>query len=527
MNTYSSVLNEITGEICEQQVETSIEWILDESSGDFIQMENTSTPISKNIIDSSGSKSKKRKADPQKWMMNVRKRARMCGASFIDITGDTKPMKTMRPPCHGCRLICYERVTEELRLSFFEKYYRLSTTRLKWEFILRYTRSTAVKTTKKDSRRSYSRLFFIGTGLHHQGSEEFVKVCKKMFLNTLCISDSMVRKAHEKITNKDGVLNDDLRGGHVRTVSGLKQQQREWVHKHINSFPKVNSHYVRAKCDKLFLDSELSVTKMYNLYLEFIPNDEMKVTERIYRDIFNTEFDLHFHTLKKDSCDKCTQYQNATQGEKSKLEIAYLNHLRQKDLARSLKNSFKDEAKTSGDTLCAIFDYEKGITLPRAEASSFYYKRKLTVHNFTVYDTVQKQAFNFMYDESLTGCGPNEVCSCLYKFIEYNVKLGVKNFLFVSDNCPGQNHNKFLYTFYIFCAAKFKISIKHLFLVRGHTQSEVDSVHSVIERALKKRSLYIPQELYDIVQNSSKSHAYKVIKLQLNDVLNFKVRYFF
>lgn len=31
--------------------------------------------------------------------------------------------------------------------------------------------------------------------------------------------------------------------------------------------------------------------------------------------------------------------------------------------------------------------------------------------------------------------------------------LGVKKFLFVSDNCPASNHNKFLYAYYVNCAA--------------------------------------------------------------------------
>lgn len=523
MNATRTVLNKKTGELEEHQTEQT-ELVLDEITGEFIPVDSQSIVVAASVLQVPDVSRKRKVVRRENWQENVRKRARLSGYSFVDNKGNIKPMKMMKDLCRLCRLNCAERVSHELRQIFFDKFHQLRSTRHKWEFILKYTRTNGTQRFNKGSRRQYSRKYFIGTGNHKSGSEEMLRVCQKTFLNTLSISDNLIRKAHEKILNNDGVLNDDLRGGHVRVVTELKAEQRKLVHQHINSFPKVDSHYSRESCNKQFLNGELSISKMYSLYFQSVSDPTLKVTERVYRDIFNSDFDLSFHTLKKDACDKCTQYQYALPNQKHELEARYLTHIKQKNLARSLKNQFKEEAlKSNGETICAIFDYEKGIPLPRAEASSFYYKRKLTVNNFTVYETVSKQAYNFVYDESLTGCGPNEVCSCLYKFIESNVKLGVKKFLFVSDNCPGQNHNMFLYGFYAFCAAKFNINIEHLFLVRGHTQSEVDNVHSVIERALKKKTLFAPDQLYETIQTASKKNSHKIVKLTLEDILNFKV----
>lgn len=525
MTSNSLIFDENTGEfrtsgetLVEKQ---SVVLILDESTGQFVPDKSVSSRVLKNITNLRAKK-KKTASNRNNWQVNIRKNANIHGESFLNQDGNIRPMKSIRPPCtETCRIHCSERVTEELRQQFFNKYYSVSSNRQKWEFLLRYTRSDGVDRKKENSRRHCSRKYFIGTENFTHAGEEFHKVCKKMFLNTLCISDNVVRTAHEKIQNKNGVVSQDMRGGHVRIESQVKQTQKEWVHKHINSFPKVSSHYVRARCDKMFLDRALSVTKMHQLYQEFIPSPDLNVTMRVYRNIFNNDFDLYFHALKKDTCDKCTKYEVASPFMRRQFEDDHAFHIKQKDTARALKNEYRE----TPNTMCAIFDYQKGITLPRADASSFYYKRKLTLHNFTIYDTNNKEALNFMYDESLTGAGPNEVCSCLYLFIKANVALGVKKFLFVSDNCPAQNHNKFLFAFYVYCAAQFNININHLFLVCGHTQMEVDSVHSVIERALKKMTLFVPEQVYNIVRAASKKKSYKVVELELKDVLNFKVNF--
>lgn len=522
--TQNVVLNAVTGELELAHTEIEQHFILDAITGEFVVQMEEPNLLPKNIVKPLKNRKNRRSKQSNTWQKNVRKNARLQGNSFIDPQGNVRPLKEMGSPCSNCRLKCYERLTDQLRETFFDKFYQLGSARLKWEFILNYTRTIGTKKFNENSRRQYSRQFFIGTGVHTHGSEEMEKVCKTMFLSTLAISDSMIRKAHDKILNKDGILHDNLRGGHVRKVSDLRREQRNMVHEHINSFPKVDSHYSRENCVKQFLDSELSVAKMYSMYVQYIPDPTFMVTERLYRDIFNTDFNLSFHTLKKDACDKCIQYQYASPQRKIELQATYQSHLVRKDRARSIKNQFIEEGKKTSEKLCAIFDYEKGITLPRAEASSFYYKRKLTVHNFTIYDTTSKVAFNFVYDESLTGSGPNEVCSSLFKFIESNHKLGVRQFYFISDNCPGQNHNMFLFGFYAFCSAFFNIDIEHLFLVRGHTQSEVDGVHSVIERSLKKKTLFAPVQLYDIIQTCSKKRLYKIVKLTLDDILNFKVR---
>lgn len=70
-------------------------------------------------------------------------------------------------------------------------------------------------------------------------------------------------------------------------------------------------------------------------------------------------------------------------------------------------------------------------------------------------------------------------------------------------------------------------SIEHKYLIPGHTQNEGDSVHSVIERHIKKarRSgpIYLPQQYYTLIQTAKKTgKPYKVIELTYRDFLDVK-----
>ncbi|CAK1553188.1 unnamed protein product [Leptosia nina] len=81
-----------------------------------------------------------------------------------------------------------------------------------------------------------------------------------------------------------------------------------------------------------------------------------------------------------------------------------------------------------------------------------------------------------------------EIGSCVLSFIEMQLEnhpSGDIDVIFYSDNCCGQQKNKYLLTAYAVFNMRVK-SITHKFLIRGHSQNEGDNVHSVIENYTKK-----------------------------------------
>nr|CAI5847551.1 unnamed protein product [Callosobruchus analis] len=77
---------------------------------------------------------------------------------------------------------------------------------------------------------------------------------------------------------------------------------------------------------------------MYCLYLEYCQDNNITniSTESIYRQIFNTEFNLSFFIPKKDLCDTCHNFENLPVEKKSEME-EYQQHLRNKELSRQIK----------------------------------------------------------------------------------------------------------------------------------------------------------------------------------------------
>ncbi|GFY56792.1 uncharacterized protein TNIN_474561 [Trichonephila inaurata madagascariensis] len=58
--------------------------------------------------------------------------------------------------------------------------------------------------------------------------------------------------------------------------------------------------------------------------------------------------------------------------------------------------------------------------------------------------------------------------------------------------------------------AKNKITITQKFLEKGHTQIECDSMHSVIERALRHKKINVPADYAYLAKQACKKNLYEV-----------------
>ena len=88
------------------------------------------------------------------------------------------------------------------------------------------------------------------------------------------------------------------------------------VKQHIDSFPRMESHYCRASSNREYLEPGLNITKMHNLYLKW-PNDKsvpgnvegyVGVNCQMYRRIFCDNFNLT--PQRKVNCSTCESYIN-------------------------------------------------------------------------------------------------------------------------------------------------------------------------------------------------------------------------
>ncbi|XP_045763000.1 uncharacterized protein LOC123865809 [Maniola jurtina] len=323
-------------------------------------------------------------------------------------------------------------------------------------------------------------------------NDKRVRVCKTFFKNTLAVSERMIYTVQQKMN--EGFTMNELRGKHSNHKK-LNPELLEDIRKHIDMIPKIESHYVRASTSKQYIGGDKTIKDLYNDFVVQQTETNRDIGNYIaYYKIFTNEFNLGFFEPKKDQCDLCISYNNSNDGLKQDLEEKYLKHLEEKTLCRSEKQT--DRQNITKDTKVVIYDLEAVLQCPRGNSSAFYYKSKLNSYNFTLTELLasgEKKAYEnvhcYFWTEVDAKRGANEIGSCIWEYLK-NVCANdaePKNIIFYSDNCCGQNKNKYIATLYMYAVHYLNIaSITHKFLIRGHTQNEADSVHSLIEKEIKK-----------------------------------------
>lgn len=119
------------------------------------------------------------------------------------------------------------------------------------------------------------------------------------------MGDDSVKKIDSSLM---GTVTPDKRGNHNNRPS-ISEHVKKGVREHINLFPRVPSHYCRAITNKMYLEDGLTIAKMHRLYMEWVQKEGFPAaTERQYRDVLNSEFNLEFHKPKKDRCETCSDF---------------------------------------------------------------------------------------------------------------------------------------------------------------------------------------------------------------------------
>jgi len=387
------------------------------------------------------------------------------------------------------------RVTEEMRLHVFHSFWKLGQYDLQLRFLDKFVKEVPkAKCTKPDgdSPRTHSRIYTFS----YEGRT--IRVCKTMFLSTLDISDSMVVTALHK-SRRGVITSPDKRGRHPSHNKPKMALIKQSIEAHIDLFERVPSHYRRADTpDMQYLAQHLSVPAMHTMYVEWMKTQrqtgpEMPIASlRQYRDTFG-EYKIAFYKPKKDCCDDCYAYDNATEEKKKEMEEIIQKHLKRKELAREIKNKHKEEAIKNPEICMACFDLEKSLDAPKVNASIAYYHTKLAVRNFTVYDGGKHQGYCYIWPEQVAKRGSNEIGSALRLFVSKKKEEGVRKIYFFSDNCWGQNKNKYILSLLLQMAVEYDMELVHTYLEKGHTQNENDSVHSVIERS-RNIDIFTPEQ---------------------------------
>ncbi|XP_036340385.1 uncharacterized protein LOC118749699 [Rhagoletis pomonella] len=204
---------------------------------------------------------------------------------------------------------------------------------------------------------------------------------------------------------------------------------------------------------------------------------------------------------KNDMCDTCTSYES-----KNLTQDQYDIH--RKDIQDMRNEKLYDiENAKSGLHLLLCIDMQAVKLIPQTNANATYYKMKLQVHNFTIYNVISHESDNFVWDETDGTLVASTFATCIIKYIKNAIKKSpnIHHIIIYSDGCFYQNRNIILSNAILSLCVQENITVAHKYLIVGHTQMECDSTHSLIQRKINKRQINLPSELSGLIRESRKN----------------------
>lgn len=469
---------------------------------------------------------RKRTRNPDQWKCALAKRRREAGQEYESRHGNkvrpAREVKTSKD-CGNCRFKCRTLISETERQEIHRQFWSLDPSG-KDHF---YDMNTVQldKSRKRTKQKESSRKKTTQYSFHLNGRK--IRVCMEYFCATLDISHQRIKYFHKVRKDKtiDGCIRKSQWGIHSKMGIRVKTEDKDGAREHIRQLPRVESHYCRKSTSREYLESNLTINKLYDMYVDWCTATKRNpVKKHMYGTIFKSEFNIAFAQPKKDRCDVCESHRlkekENTLSEDEKL--TFVSH-------RASVESSREERKKDKETADVVlsFDLENVLTLPKADVSNFFYRRKLSCYNLTGHLSTSNTAYCCIWTEALCGRKGNDIASAVIKMLECIIseQPDLKHITLWSDSCVPQNKNSVM----SLALKKFLevhptvISISQKYSEKGHSCiQEVDAIHSCIERAMRNTEVYSPLGLIRVIANMRRKGKVQVIQMKQTDFFDFQ-----
>jgi len=309
----------------------------------------------------------------------------------------------------------------------------------------------------------------------------------------------------------------DRRGG--MNMKKTSDEELRAIDEFLNLLPKYRSHYTDSK--KLYFDNQLTLTKLYELYKENqSEQDKSAVSYAIFVKRFKN-YNVGIYIPKKDTCNKCDELKiklQSTEDEEQKHISQKLmeEHQKRAQDARKLLQDRSKEAKNNGNLLSFSYDLQKTQPIPYLNTNRAYYTRQLSLFNLGINRFSDNKGYMCIWHEGEGKRGSTEVASCILEFLKNNPMSEIKQIHTFSDSCGGQNRNKNMIAFKMWCCHEFQIDEwQHSYMESGHSFLPNDQNFGKIELR-KKRStgIHTMKEWKEIIATSQTKNKFNVLEMK-------------
>ena len=207
----------------------------------------------------------------------------------------------------------------------------------------------------------------------------------------------------------------DMRGRHRNRFNAKSDEIYSLIDDHINSFPYKVEHYTKSGNKKRYLSGELSVLKMYELFLEKhrpehyqhvnsgtnIKTIDCDVKYSFYLDYYRRNYNYKFGRPRTDVCVTCARLsakieteENPTLLKNYKTELD-VHKTRAKSFYTKLTNVINDVANDEEKELLC-FDFKQNMPIPHLPTSDVFYSRQMWVYVMSVYSGTTKKKYHVL-----------------------------------------------------------------------------------------------------------------------------------
>lgn len=347
-------------------------------------------------------------------------------------------------------------------------------------------------TVTSSGRKSY-RFFLCLNG-------ENVQVCRQFFLSTLGLKRDMVYGWIEN-TPRAMFQFKPPKPHKTRNRNVLQVARKMRLELFLQGLDKMESHYCRLQSEKVYIAATFrSKIDLFNEYKKYCLENGygQSASYFLFSEVFD-KMNLALFRPRKDQCDTCV-------GFKAKVvtEAEYVLHVERQKRAKAEKEFDKKAALKFGRHVFTG-DTQAVKLSPDLNATAVYFKTRLQVHNYTIYNLVTHQCTNHWWDETQGDLSASSFVSCIIAYFEKNCLSDTFPITLYSDGCGYQNRNQFLSNALSNFAVKNNKIVEQNWLEKGHTQMECDSAHAKIENQLKNRSINVPTDYVDVTKIARKT----------------------
>ena len=476
-------------------------------------------------------KGRKRARHEPEWLWKKSKTLRNLGKEYTSVK--TKKVVCARKIGPPCKDGCYEKIGRENIEEIFQHFWDIGDYDRQNEYLVNCITETSYKrkyTKKAVSKRPHK------VNFHVTHSSVTHSLCRVAFMNIFGIKRRKMAILLEKRRSSKsgiGVLDTDKRGKTVTPANKIKGSRLETLHEFIKLLPVVSSHYTRAKAPlRQYLPYGGSIVNLYteySIWMQLNYSNIIPVTQSFFRSVFTTDFNIQFAPPKTDECNTCgfldIKISEAEDEEtKEEFEKQKKEHLEEAKIAQKLMN---DPSNNSEGMRAIAIDLQQQQPCPKLPINKAYYTSKLFFLNFCVYDLTKNKAHMFVWDETVAKRGPNEISSCILRWLKYvqeEEQEAITTLRVFADNCAGQNKNVFNMLMFLQQVQKRTVCrVEVIFLVSGHSFMACDRSFGVLEKVYKKNSYIcsIPKYI-EIMKTACKKNKYRVTVMERTHFFDIK-----